>query len=210
MAELWGLWRITNLSYITEGLKGNYMKHSSIITAVLGLLIVGAFIGIAITDHRNPYLDYLNTVAALFQAVAGIATVYLAYFVYCQWKTQLLYPRYIEVQFNLYDKFDNWHREVTNFYWWAYDGRTRKRPDLESYEKRRQEYFSILLKNDLLIKRFTTDKTFHILDSRSVEKELSYSLNIFCEKSEHELYTAYDKHIAYFNTYKNALHSSIS
>ncbi|MDX7716277.1 hypothetical protein [Aeromonas caviae] len=210
MAKWTGLWRITNISYVGMQLKGKYMKHGSIIIIVLGLLIVGAIIGIAITDHQRSYLDYLNTVASLAQAVAGGATVYLAYFVYHQWKTQLLYPRYIEIQFNIYDAFESWHREVTKYYWWAYYGRKSEKPDRDSYEKRKQEYFSLLLKHDLLIEKFTTNETFNILDSMSVDRELTSSLYAFLEKNDHELYDAFDKHLAHLKTYKVALNSSIS
>ena len=185
------------------------MKHSSTIVVVLGLLIVGAFIGVAIIDHQRSYLNSLNTVAALAQAIVGGATVYLAYFAYHQWKTQLLYPRYIETQFNIYDAFDNWHREVTKYYWWAYDGRKSEKPNIESYQKRKQEYFSILLKHDLLIKKFTTNEAFNILDSISVDRELTSSLYAFLEKNDHELCTAFDKHLAHFKYYKVALHSTI-
>ncbi|WP_323913476.1 hypothetical protein [Aeromonas veronii] len=186
------------------------MKHSSTIVVVLGLQIVGAFIGVAIIDPQRPYLDYLNTVAALAQAIAGGATLYLAYFVYHQWKTQLLYPRHIEIQFKIYDAFDNWHREVTKYYWWAYHGRKCDKPDMEAYQKRKREYFSLLLKHDVLIKEFTTSEAFNILDSNSVDRELTSSLYAFLEKNDHELYTAFDKHLAHFESYKIALHSSIS
>lgn len=85
----------------------------------MGLIVVGIMIGLALSDHDATTIDYISSLAAWAQVITSGGTLYLAYFVFTQWKTQLHYPRYIEEVSKTYDAFEEWHNAVSEFYWWT-------------------------------------------------------------------------------------------
>ena len=174
--------------------------------AIIGLLTVGIMIGLAMSDHNTSNMEYVNSLAAWAQVITGGCTLYLAYLGFTQWKIQLHYPKYIDEISKAYDAFHTWHSTVSEFYWWAQDEVRAEKPNYDRYFSAQRAYFSLLMKNDLLFKKFISKENFEMIDATSLQSKLSKTRLIFEMEKGVMLHDAYLEHLKLHEIYKKAIH----
>ncbi|WP_139407287.1 hypothetical protein [Aeromonas veronii] len=90
------------------------MNRKPELACVIGLLIVGAYIG----SSLNQILDFGN-VSEFIQAISSIITVCIAWVAYRNWKRPEVYVRYVELLDQQHSLFIDWYHETYRIFFWA-------------------------------------------------------------------------------------------
>lgn len=90
------------------------MNRKPELACVIGLLIVGAYIG----SSLNQILDFGN-VSEFIQAISSIITVGIAWVAYRNWKRPEVYVRYVELLDQQHSLFIDWYHETYRIFFWA-------------------------------------------------------------------------------------------
>lgn len=187
MTEWEGSWRITanHGKFKLLHNKGRSMKHSSTIIAVIGLLSVGIIIGLAISDSNSSYTSSISTIAAILQAFTGLITLFVAYLAYKSWQRQMLYPRYIEAMYLLYDEFHKVHQTISNYRDLNGDEFSIIAHEQDVYERIFEKYRSLSSKHELLIRRFAPEYTADFIHSDAVSDRFERFIKLL-DKAKNE------------------------
>ncbi|MFQ2172089.1 hypothetical protein ACK345_02790 [Aeromonas rivipollensis] len=173
------------------------MKHSSTGIVVIGLLLVGMMVGLAISEIDTPYTSIISTISSLIQACTSGLTLFVAYWAYRSWQRQLLYPRYLDAMSQLYDEF---YKIVENtrqiLYMPNEDLQAFVENDLEFLYADYSSHLTLMTKNELLIKRFALDDTVEIMMWFNVsDKHSYYRGRIYYAKVDGEPHKAHSEYI---------------
>lgn len=161
------------------------MKHFSTIIAVIGLLLVGIIIGLAISDSNSSYTSSISTIATIFQAVTAGLTLLVAVLAYNSWRRQLLYPRYIEAMNSLYDEFYEIYDKIHKYRELGGDDFHDIAHEYEVYENIFGKYHALSNRHELLIRRFAPKTTIDFILSDNVSNSFEHFIHLL-DKAKNE------------------------
>ncbi|WP_156852861.1 hypothetical protein [Aeromonas jandaei] len=188
------------------------MKNSSTGIVVIGLLLVGMMVGLAISEIDTPYTSIISTISSLIQAFTSGLTLFVAYWAYRSWQRQLLYPRYLDAMSQLYDEFYNIVEKTRKIlYMPSEDLKAFVENDFEFLYNDYSSYVTLMTKNELLIKRFALDDTVEIMMWFNVSEQHSYYrgriYHAKVDREPHKAHSEYIELLRYCEKYR-ALHNA--